>query len=148
MPVRPGNAESCEAIVLHNKIRKISFTGGPITARKILAACAEEIKPSVMELGGKSASLVFPDCDLQAAAERAVFWTVGCLSGQGCALPTRHLATADVYDDFVARPRANPGHFQVGYPTTPTVARGPAINPHAATHPFGPVAPHTAQDPH
>src|SRR3546814_1859570 len=96
----PIYAECGEAIVRHKKIRKISFTGGPITARKILAACAEEIKPSVMELGGKSASLVFPDCDLQAAAERAVFWTVGCLSGQGCALPTRQLVHADVYDDL------------------------------------------------
>src|SRR3546814_7026784 len=112
MPVRPGNAESCEAIVRHNKSRKISSTGGPITARKILAACAEEINPSVMELGGKSASLVFPDCDLQAAAERAVFWTVGCLSGQGCALPTRQLVHADVYDDFVARRRAIIGQFK------------------------------------
>src|SRR3546814_7349578 len=57
-------------------------------------------RSSVMELGGKSASLVFPDCDIQAAAERAVFWTVGCLSGQGCALPTRQLVHADIYDDF------------------------------------------------
>src|SRR3546814_18415581 len=96
LSILPGNAECGEAIVRHKKIRKISFTGGPITARKILAACAEEIKPSVMELGGKSASLVFPDCDLQAAAERAVFWTVGCLSGQGCALPPRPLAHAAV----------------------------------------------------
>src|SRR3546814_9754265 len=65
LSILPGNADCGEAIVRHKKIRKISFTGGPITARKILAACAEEIKPSVMELGGKSASLVFPDCDIQ-----------------------------------------------------------------------------------
>ncbi|MDP3674504.1 MAG: aldehyde dehydrogenase family protein, partial [Novosphingobium sp.] len=103
LSVLPGTAEAGEAIVRHKKVRKISFTGGPITARKILAACAEEIKPSVMELGGKSASLVFPDCDLQKAAERAVFWTVGCLAGQGCALPTRQLVHADVYDEFVGK---------------------------------------------
>lgn len=128
LSVLPGNADCGEAIVRNKKIRKISFTGGPITARKILAACAEEIKPSVMELGGKSASLVFPDCDLQAAAERAVFWTVGCLSGQGCALPTRQLVHADVYDDFVARLKAIIGRFKVGDPMDPTVAVGPVIN--------------------
>jgi len=75
----------------------------PITARKILEAGAQEIKPSVMELGGKSASLVFPDCDLQAAAERAVFWTVGCLASQGCALPMRQIVYADIYDEFVGK---------------------------------------------
>jgi aldehyde dehydrogenase (NAD+) len=128
LSILPGNAECGEAIVRNKNIRKISFTGGPITARKILTACAEEIKPSVMELGGKSASLVFPDCDLQAAAERAVFWTVGCLSGQGCALPTRQLVHADVYDDFVARLKAIIGQFKVGDPMDSTVAVGPVIN--------------------
>lgn len=128
LSILPGTAECGDAIVRHKKVRKISFTGGPITARKILAACAEEIKPSVMELGGKSASLVFPDCDIQAAAERAVFWTVGCLSGQGCALPTRQLVHADVYDDFVARLKAIIGQFKVGDPMDPTVMVGPVIN--------------------
>lgn len=128
LSILPGTAEAGEAIVRHKKIRKISFTGGPITARKILAACAEEIKPSVMELGGKSASLVFPDCDIQAAAERAVFWTVGCLSGQGCALPTRQLVHADIYDDFVARLKAIIGQFKVGDPSDPSVMVGPVIN--------------------
>ena len=128
LSILPGTAECGDAIVRHKKVRKISFTGGPITARKILAACAEEIKPSVMELGGKSASLVFPDCDIQAAAERAVFWTVGCLSGQGCALPTRQLVHADVYDDFVARLKGIIGQFKVGDPMDPTVMVGPVIN--------------------
>src|SRR3546814_6979879 len=85
-------------------------------------------RSSVMELGGKSASLVFPDCDIQAAAERAVFWTVGCLSGQGCALPTRQLVHADIYDDFVARLKAIIGQFKVGDPMDPSVAVGPVIN--------------------
>lgn len=132
LSIFPGTAEAGEAIVRNKKVRKISFTGGPITARKILEACAQEIKPSVMELGGKSASLVFPDCDIQAAAERAVFWTVGCLSGQGCALPTRQLVHADIYDDFVARLQAIIGQFKVGDPMDPSVMVGPVINKAAA----------------
>ena len=128
LSVLPGNAEAGEAIVRHKRIRKISFTGGPITARRILRACAEEIKPSVMELGGKSASLVFPDCDLQKAAERAVAWTIGVLAGQGCALPTRQLVHADVHDDFVERLKAIAAQFKVGDPMEPGVAVGPVIN--------------------
>lgn len=137
LSIFPGTGDAGEAIVRHKKVRKISFTGGPITARKILTACAEEIKPSVMELGGKSASLVFPDCDLQAAAERAVFWTVGCLSGQGCALPTRQLVHADVYDEFVAKLQAIISQFKVGDPMDPSVMVGPVINAAAADRIMG-----------
>lgn len=128
LSILPGTAEAGEAIVRHKKVRKISFTGGPITARRILEACAQEIKPSVMELGGKSASLVFPDCDLQKAAERAIFWTIGVMAGQGCALPTRQLVHADVYDEFVERLKAVAAQFKVGDPLEPGVMVGPVIN--------------------
>ena len=128
LSILPGTGAAGEAIVRHKKVRKISFTGGPITARKILAACAEEIKPAVMELGGKSASLMFPDCDIQKACERAMFWTVGILSGQGCALPTRLLVHADIYDDVLERVKALAAHFKVGDPMEPGVMVGPVIN--------------------
>jgi aldehyde dehydrogenase (NAD+) len=128
LSVLPGTGDAGDAIVRHSKIRKISFTGGPTTARKILAAAADQIKPSVMELGGKSASLVFPDCDLQAAAERAIFWTIGVLAGQGCALPTRQIVHADVYDEFLERMVAVAAHFKVGDPMEPGVMVGPVIN--------------------
>ncbi len=128
LSVLPGTAEAGEAIVRHKKVRKISFTGGPVTASRILRACAEEIKPTVMELGGKSASLVFPDCDLQKAAERAVAWTIGLLAGQGCALPTRQLVHADVYDEFLERLQAVAALFRVGDPMEPGVGVGPVIS--------------------
>jgi aldehyde dehydrogenase (NAD+) len=137
LSILPGTAEAGEAIVRHKKIRKISFTGGPITARKILQACAEEIKPSVMELGGKSASLLFPDCDIQKACERALFWSVGILAGQGCALPTRLLVHADIYDEVLQRLQAMIGHFKVGNPLEPGVMVGPVINKAAADRIIG-----------
>lgn len=133
----PGRGDVGEAIVAHKAIRKISFTGGPTTARKILATCAREIKPSVMELGGKSASLVFPDCDLEAAAQRAVFWTIGILAGQGCALPTRQLVHADIYDEYVAHLKANIEKYTVGDPLDPSVMVGPVINKAAADRIMG-----------
>src|SRR5690606_14926212 len=63
----PGTAAAGAALVAHPLVKKVSFTGGPDTARKILASCAEQMKPSVMELGGKSANIIFDDADLAVA---------------------------------------------------------------------------------
>lgn len=127
-----GTGEAGEAVIRHRKIRKISFTGGPITARKILTACAEQIKPTVMELGGKSANIVFPDCDLDAAAALSVFGVFAFGAGQGCALPTRALVHADIYDAFLERVRALISGLKVGDPADPEVMVGPVMNTAAA----------------
>jgi aldehyde dehydrogenase (NAD+) len=128
LSIFPGTAAAGEALVRHPKVELISFTGGPITARKIMAACAEAIKPSVMELGGKSASLLFPDADIDAACERAVFWTIGILAGQGCALPTRLLVHTDVYEAVLDKLVAIASRYKVGDPLEPGVQVGPLIN--------------------
>ena len=128
LSIMPGTAAAGEALVRHPRVGLITFTGGPITARKIMSACAEAIKPSVMELGGKSASLMFPDCDLDAACQRAIFWTIGVLSGQGCALPTRLLVHADIYDAVLEKLTAIASQFKVGDPFEPGVMVGPLIN--------------------
>lgn len=128
LSVLPGTAAAGEALVRHKRVELISFTGGPITARKIMSACAESIKPSVMELGGKSASLLFPDADIDAACERAVFWSIGILSGQGCALPTRLLVHADIYDQVLEKLKAIASRYKVGDPFEQGVQVGPLIN--------------------
>lgn len=128
LSIMPGSAEAGDALVRHEKVELISFTGGPITARKIMAACAEQIKPCVMELGGKSASLLFPDADIDAACQRAVFWTIGILAGQGCALPTRLLVHADIYDEVLEKLVAIASQYKVGNPFDEGVQVGPVIN--------------------
>lgn len=128
LSIMPGSAEAGDALVRHEKVELISFTGGPVTARKIMIACAEQIKPCVMELGGKSASLLFPDADIDAACERAVFWTIGILAGQGCALPTRLLVHADIYDEVLEKLTAIAGRYKVGNPFDEGVQIGPVIN--------------------
>ncbi|MCP1471256.1 aldehyde dehydrogenase (NAD+) [Sphingobium sp. OAS761] len=127
-----GTAEAGEAIIRHKKIRKISFTGGPATARKILAMCAEQIKPAVMELGGKSANLVFPDCDMDAAVALSVFGVFFFGAGQGCALPTRAIVHADIYDEFLEKVRALMSTLKVGDPAEPDTIVGPVMNKAAA----------------
>jgi aldehyde dehydrogenase (NAD+) len=127
-----GGGEAGEAIIRHKKIRKISFTGGPITARKILHACAEQIKPTVMELGGKSANIVFPDCNLDAAAALSVFGVFFFGAGQGCALPTRALVHADIYDAFLEKVKGLMGTLTTGDPADPSTIVGPVMNKAAA----------------
>jgi aldehyde dehydrogenase (NAD+) len=85
--VLPGDPSAGEALVVHPKVRKVSFTGGPATASKILHACADTMKPATLELGGKSANIIFDDADLDSACGLGTMMSVGILSGQGCASP-------------------------------------------------------------
>lgn len=137
LTIMPGTAEAGEALVRHKQVDLITFTGGPITARKIMAACAERIKPSIMELGGKSASLMFPDCDIDAACQRAIFWSIGILAGQGCALPTRLLVHADIYDEVLDKLKAIASSYKVGDPFDEEVMVGPLINSAAVDRVLG-----------
>lgn len=129
----PGSVAAGEALVRHRLIEKVSFTGGPVTARKILAACAEQIKPAVLELGGKSANLIFPDVDLDEACARGVQFSIAHMSGQGCAFPTRMLVHRDVYDEVVERTLALVGQIKVGDPFDMQTTSGPVVN-EAALH--------------
>ena len=133
----PGGIEAGEALVAHPKVEKISFTGGPIAARRILVACAEQLKPAVLELGGKSASLLFPDTDIDAACARAVQWSIGIMAGQGCALPTRLLVHASIHDAVVEKLIAIASAYPVGDPFEPGVMVGPLINAAACTRVIG-----------
>jgi aldehyde dehydrogenase (NAD+) len=98
-----GGGDTGDALVRHPLVQKVSFTGGPATARKILTACAESLKPAVLELGGKSAHLVFPDADLDTVGLMNAFSVCGVLAGQGCAIPSRMLVHEDVYDQVAAQ---------------------------------------------
>lgn len=122
-----GGAAAGEALVRHPRVGKVSFTGGHVTARKVMAAAAETLKPLALELGGKSANIVFPDADLDTAATLAVMFGVGLLSGQGCALPTRLFVHEDVYDDVVERVVAAARGLAVGDPSDPATFMGPVV---------------------
>ena len=126
--VVPGGAEAGAALVDHKLVKKITFTGGPETARKITAACAQTFKPVVLELGGKSANLIFADADLEAAAMHSTFMAFGIMSGQACALPTRLLVQDSVYDSFVATVGTIASSFKTGNPQEPDTICGPVIN--------------------
>ncbi|MCP1472387.1 aldehyde dehydrogenase (NAD+) [Sphingobium sp. OAS761] len=122
-----GGGEAGTALTGHPGIAKITFTGGHATAHRILEAAARNLTPAVLELGGKSANLVFGDADLEAAC---AFTTLTGLAnaGQGCALPTRVLVEDGVYSDFVARLEASVSSLSVGDPLADESIVGPVIS--------------------
>ena len=126
--ISPGDPAAGEALVVHPKVRKVSFTGGPATASKILHACADTMKPATLELGGKSANIVFDDADLDAACGLGAMMSVGVLSGQGCAFPTRMLVQRPVYEEMTARVSVVAKSIPVGDPWDPAVLAGPVVN--------------------
>src|SRR5271166_3434590 len=122
-----GGPEAGEALVRHPGIAKISFTGGIQSAKRILAATAETLKPSLYELGGKSANIVFADCDLERSiGYSAYFPMVG--SGQGCQLPTRLLVEDSIFDAFCAGVIGAAQTIKVGDPLAPDTYMGPVVN--------------------
>jgi acyl-CoA reductase-like NAD-dependent aldehyde dehydrogenase len=82
-------------------VGKLAFTGSASTGRKVMAACAENLVPVLMELGGKDAMIVDDDADVVAAADAAV-WGAMSNAGQTCIGIERVYATSAVYDRFVA----------------------------------------------
>lgn len=124
----PGGAEAGEALVTHPEVEKISFTGGPISARKIQISAAQTLKPLIFELGGKSASIVFPDADLSRVCDQAVTFSIGMMSGQGCAFPTRLLVHKSIYEEVIERIVKRTGELVVGSPLDPNTDVGPVVN--------------------
>ena len=86
------------------------------------------MKPACLELGGKSANIVFDDADLDVACSHGTFMAVAVLSGQGCALPTRMLVHEPVYDAVVGRVAEIAKAITVGDPFDPATVSGPVVN--------------------
>lgn len=131
--IMSGDAAAGERLVKHPLVRKITFTGGPATARRILADCAVNFKPAVLELGGKSANLVFPDTDLDEACVFNTRQAISSMAGQGCAYPTRMLVHRSIYDEAVEKMIARCAGIKVGDPFDTEVQSGPVVN-EAAVH--------------
>lgn len=101
------------AMAKHPDVRKISFTGGLKAAQDLGRIAAERILPLTLELGGKSANIVFDDADLDAAARGstvAFTWN----SGQWCAAGTRLLVQENVHDAFVEKLVQNVEKLRLG----------------------------------
>jgi aldehyde dehydrogenase (NAD+) len=123
-----GGPEAGEALVSHEGVDKISFTGGGATARRVLEAAARNLTPVLLELGGKSANIVFPDADLDAAAAMACTTGIVNGAGQACSLPTRLLVHEAVYRDVVDRVVSIASSIKLGLPFDEGTQMGPVIS--------------------
>lgn len=111
----------------HPDVDKIAFTGSTAIGREILRASAGNLKRVSLELGGKSPNIVFPDADLQRAAEvslRGVFLN----SGQMCTAGSRILAHADIRDEFTDALRSAAEAMRLGPGRDPATELGPLIS--------------------
>lgn len=131
----PGAWKPRWHLVAHPGIDKITFTGGPATARRIAAVCAESLTPCVFELGGKSASLIFEDADLDRAVSSGLQLTAH--DGQVCTLGSRLLVQRGVLGEFVERLAIALGQVQQGDPLDPATQMGPVISADAAARILG-----------
>jgi aldehyde dehydrogenase (NAD+) len=126
--ILPGTAEAGAQLVSHPLVKKITFTGGPATAQNILHACAADMKPAVLELGGKSAHIIFEDADIDNACTLGATFSLILLSGQGCAFATRMIVHESIYDQVVARTKSIAESVVVGDPFAQPTMSGPVVN--------------------
>lgn len=122
----PGGAVG-NALVTHPDIRKISFTGSTEVGAGVMRLAADDIKRVSLELGGKSANIVFADADLEKAAT-AVFSVFGN-AGQDCCARSRVLVERRAYNEFIERFVERTRAIRVGDPLDDTTEIGPLISP-------------------
>ncbi|MEO3782161.1 aldehyde dehydrogenase family protein [Actinocorallia sp. B10E7] len=111
----------------HPDVRKIVFTGSTEVGRELMAVCAPEIKRLTLELGGKSANIVFADADLERAAATAPY-AVFENAGQDCCARSRILVQAPVYERFLELLEPAVKGVVVGDPSAEETEVGPLIS--------------------
>lgn len=122
-----------QAFIARADIRKVVFVGSPATGRHIAIAAAQRCIPAVLELGGKSANIVFEDADLGVAlrgAQAAIFSG----AGQSCVSGSRLLVQASIFEKFTHALATAATQFKVGDPSDPETQIGPINNAKQYNH--------------
>jgi aldehyde dehydrogenase (NAD+) len=126
--VVPGFGKTAgQALVDHPDVDKVTFTGSPGVGRQILRSAAGNLKRVTLELGGKSANIIFPDADLDAAVKAAgsgIFFN----AGQVCSAGSRILVHEKIHDELVERLAARASMIRLGDPKDSATAMGPLIS--------------------
>jgi len=119
-----GGRVAGEALVAHPRVAKISFTGGDAAGRAIASAVGSRLGHLTLELGGKSANIVFDDAQLE-AAEAGILAGIFAAGGQSCIAGSRALIHAPVYEELVERLRRRAESIVLGDPMDPATQMGP-----------------------
>lgn len=112
------------ALSRHPRVRRVAFTGGAMAARHVVRASADNLATLSLELGGKSANIVFADANLESAVNGAVAG-IYAASGQSCVAGSRLLIEAAIYDEFMDRLRERIARIRIGDPLDPASDMGP-----------------------
>ena len=115
-----------DRLVGHPLVRKVSFTGSTEVGAQVMRTAAPGIKRVSLELGGKSANLVFADADLAVCVDSSL-WSAYDNAGQDCCARSRMIIERSVFDEFVARFRAVAEAVRVGNPADEATEMGPLI---------------------
>lgn len=126
--VIPGKGSVVGArFVTHPKVRKIVFTGSTEVGKSIMAGCADQVKRVTLELGGKSANVIFADSDIEKAAANAP-GAVFDNAGQDCCARSRILVEKSAFDTFMSAFEVAVKKFRVEDPSLATADMGPMIS--------------------
>ncbi|GHF40043.1 aldehyde dehydrogenase [Streptomyces mashuensis] len=126
--VLPGRGPvTGDALVRHRGVAKVVFTGSTAVGKRIMAACADDVKRVTLELGGKSPNIVFADADVERAAAAAPGSFLDN-TGQDCCARSRILVQRPVYDRFLELLEPAVLAFTAGDPTDPATRMGPLIS--------------------
>lgn len=131
--VNGRGAVTGQALVDHPEVDLVAFTGGTETGRSIMQAAGRRLKPAAVELGGKSANIIFADADLDRALDGAL---LGIFSnnGQQCLAGSRILVQDSIFDDFVEAFLARARKLKVGDPMAPDTELGPVASARHREH--------------
>ncbi|QNN54267.1 aldehyde dehydrogenase family protein [Nocardioides mesophilus] len=130
LTVIPGKGSVVgERFVTHPLVRKVAFTGSTEVGKRIMAGCADQVKRCTLELGGKSANVVFADADLAAAAAAAPY-AVFDNAGQDCCARSRILVERSAYDEFLTLLQRAVESMKVLDPADRSSEMGPLISAH------------------
>ncbi|GAA1690493.1 aldehyde dehydrogenase family protein [Fodinicola feengrottensis] len=116
-----------ERFVTHPDVAKVVFTGSTEVGTRVAAGCMAQVKPVTLELGGKSANIIFADADLVKAAATAPYGVFDN-AGQDCCARSRILVQRSVYDEFVALLEPAVAGVKVGDPGLDDTEMGPLIS--------------------
>jgi acyl-CoA reductase-like NAD-dependent aldehyde dehydrogenase len=125
--VLPGRGSVIgERFVSHESVRKIVFTGSTEVGKRVMAGCSEQVKAVTLELGGKSANVIFADSDLEKAAATAPY-AVFENAGQDCCARSRILVERSVFDRFLELLEPAVKGVKVGFPGEDATEMGPLV---------------------
>lgn len=116
-----------QRFVTHPAVRKVVFTGSTGVGKQIMAGCADQVKRVTLELGGKSANLIFADADLEKAAAQAPYGVFDN-AGQDCCARSRILVERKVLDRFMELLEPAVKGVKVGDPADESTEMGPLIS--------------------